>query len=175
MLAQIYVAAGATAIITDDITDKRPDGTVCGWVVSTVQSIDLTQVLAQSTAQFNTWFATIQGILGEDEAAALLAMIQANAADIEDLQEATETVTKVMAPENWDANKVYSFAADFPNDEYDIWVGLNADATSVQETEAWASAMIVGSATTNTVKAFGDKPTIELHVQVKATKKLGGA
>lgn len=47
VLAQVYVAAGATAITQAAITDKRSDDTVCGIVASTVTQIDFNQIQKQ--------------------------------------------------------------------------------------------------------------------------------
>ena len=38
VLAQIMVAAGATAITAGDITDTRADETVCGWITGRLKS-----------------------------------------------------------------------------------------------------------------------------------------
>lgn len=47
VLANIYVAAGATELTQADITDKRADKTVCGIVASTVTQIDFEQIQKQ--------------------------------------------------------------------------------------------------------------------------------
>lgn len=43
-LAQIYVAAGATAITENDITDERGDITVCGYVSSVLNDIRIVEL-----------------------------------------------------------------------------------------------------------------------------------
>lgn len=68
VLAQIRVNAGATSISTGNITDKRPDSAVCGWVTGTVDEIDLQQILAQSEAEFGEWFDAMKGQLSTDAA-----------------------------------------------------------------------------------------------------------
>lgn len=68
VLAQIYVGAGITAIIADDITDTRPDDDLCGWVTSTVESVPVDQIVTQMQAQFLTWFDEMKGQLSEDAA-----------------------------------------------------------------------------------------------------------
>ena len=50
--AEIYVAAGAVRITQSDITDKRPDTSVCGYVVAAVQTPDFTELYAQFSAEF---------------------------------------------------------------------------------------------------------------------------
>ena len=68
VLAQIRINAGATSISTGNITDKRPDAAVCGWVTGTVDEIDLQQILAQSEAQFGEWFDEMKDQLSTDAA-----------------------------------------------------------------------------------------------------------
>ena len=79
VLAQIYVGAGVTEILNSNITDTRPDTDLCGWVVGTVDAIDVEQLtnqaeaefrewLADSESDFYTWFATIQDVLDEETA-----------------------------------------------------------------------------------------------------------
>ena len=68
VLAQIYVGVGVTEITQANITDTRADTTLCGWVVGTVDEVDVQQMTAQAQAAFNEWFATIQDVLDEDTA-----------------------------------------------------------------------------------------------------------
>lgn len=77
VLAQVYVAAGATSITQANITDKRPDSSVCGWVTGTVEEVDISQIMSQSQTQFNEWFANIQEVLDEDTAGHLQNEIEA--------------------------------------------------------------------------------------------------
>ena len=69
VLAEVRVES--TSITQGNITDKRPDSSVCGWVTGTVDEIDLQQVLAQSEAQFNEWFDEMKGQLSTDAAGSL--------------------------------------------------------------------------------------------------------
>jgi hypothetical protein len=52
-LAQVYIAAGATAITQDTITDERANTSVCGYVTGLIDQIDTTNLFAQFTARFN--------------------------------------------------------------------------------------------------------------------------
>lgn len=101
VLAHVLVEAGSTSILQANITDKRSDPDLCGFVASTVDQIDFSQVQAQfdaymadykvkvsddyaqynhditsfeteAEALFNAWFATIQGILDEETAGHLM-------------------------------------------------------------------------------------------------------
>ena len=59
-LAQIAVAANATAISQADITDERNDSDVCGYVAGLIDQIDSTNLFAQFTAAFEEWFEEIK-------------------------------------------------------------------------------------------------------------------
>lgn len=52
VLAQIYVGTGVSSISQEDITDKRTDTDVCGYIAGTVNEMDFSQF----TAQFNQFF-----------------------------------------------------------------------------------------------------------------------
>lgn len=59
-LAQIAVAANAIAITQADITDERPDTSVCGFVTGLIDQIDTTNLFAQFTSAFNAWFDAVK-------------------------------------------------------------------------------------------------------------------
>lgn len=90
VLAEVAVAAGAVELSDEDITDKRPDNTVCGFVTGVVEQIDTTGLFSQYDAEFNSWFEGIQGILDEDTAGNLANQITA----IQEQMEETLTVEK---------------------------------------------------------------------------------
>ena len=90
VLAEVAVAAGAVELSAEDITDKRPDNTVCGFVTGVVEQIDTTGLFSQYDAEFNSWFEGIQGILDEDTAGNLANQISA----IQEQMEETVTVAK---------------------------------------------------------------------------------
>lgn len=68
VLAQIYVAAGATEITAANITDTRSDSDLCGWVTGTVEGVPVEQIVAQMTAQFMEFFERMKDQLDEDAA-----------------------------------------------------------------------------------------------------------
>lgn len=70
-LAQISVGAGIGSILQDYITDMRQNSSRCGIVTGTITQIDATNLFAQFTAAFNTWFQNIQSQLSGDVAANL--------------------------------------------------------------------------------------------------------
>lgn len=79
VLAEIYVAAGAVRVSQSVITDKRPDQSVCGYVMSAVSTPDFSELYAQFEAQtaealasqgvdFATWFQAMKDQLSTDAA-----------------------------------------------------------------------------------------------------------
>lgn len=102
VLAEIYVSAGATQILSNDITDKRADDSVCGWVTSTVESVPMDQIVSQMTAQFMTWFDEMKDQLSEDAAG--------------HLQQEIDTITGQLETLG---NAVAVHTANFANDEGD--------------------------------------------------------
>jgi hypothetical protein len=67
-LAEIYVSAGATAITAANITDKRANTSVCGYVTGLVDQIETSGMWAQLQDNFETWFEGIRGQLDGDTA-----------------------------------------------------------------------------------------------------------
>ena len=65
---------------------------------------------------------------------------------------------------------VYSFESDFPNATCDIEIELDSTATESQ-VEAWSSAKPAAVFGTNTMKALGDVPTVDIPVVVKKVMK----
>lgn len=68
VLAQIYIAAGATAITQAAITDTRKDTSLCGIVAATIKNPDFGQWYEQNEAQFTEWFDAMKGQLTTDAA-----------------------------------------------------------------------------------------------------------
>lgn len=88
IVATILVQSGAVSLTQADITDTRPDGTVCGWVTGTVDELDLEQILSQSEEKFGQWFEHIKGQLDTDVAGHLQN-------EIDELNEQLTSITKV--------------------------------------------------------------------------------
>ena len=59
-LAQIYVGADVSAITQADITDERPNTELCGFITGLIDQIDTTNLFAQFTNAFETWFDRVQ-------------------------------------------------------------------------------------------------------------------
>lgn len=104
-LAQIYVNAGVTSITQANITDTRPDADLCGWVVSTVDEIDITQIMSQNKAQFEEWFEHAKGQLDTDVAGHLQLEIDDINGTLDEMHYVT---TFPVAPTDW-VNNQYTF------------------------------------------------------------------
>lgn len=76
-----------------------------------------------------------------------------------------------MLASGWNTSaKTYSFESDYSPYSYDI--SVEPDSTcSDEQLEAWSEARIVGSATGNIVKAFGDVPTVDIPVILEVREK----
>ena len=112
VLAEVYIAAGATAVSQSVITDKRPDTDVCGYVISAVQTPDFSELFAQFEAQasefidtqtdeFLDWFDEMKDQLSEDAAGHLQLEIgtlsSLETTDKTDLVSATNENTEAIA------------------------------------------------------------------------------
>lgn len=73
---------------------------------------------------------------------------------------------RTILASNW-SDGVYSFENEFSSDIYDIEIELNSTATESQ-VEAWCNAKVTSVFNTNTMKALGDVPTVDIPVIVKA-------
>lgn len=79
--------------------------------------------------------------------------------------------TSLLKSSKWDATtKTYSFESTYPNANYDIEIALDSTATS-EQAEAFNDAQIVGSATSNVIKAYGDVPTVDIPIIIKVVEK----
>ena len=56
-LADILVTAQATSITQEDITDVRPDSSLCGWVAGLVQTVDTETLFLQWQTAYNAQYA----------------------------------------------------------------------------------------------------------------------
>lgn len=74
VLAQVKINAGATSITQTNITDTRPNNTMCGWCTSLIEQVDTTTLFNQwqtageeaqeeNQAAFNAWFQNVKETL----------------------------------------------------------------------------------------------------------------
>lgn len=80
------------------------------------------------------------------------------------------TITAITILKSGWSNGTYSFESSYPAATHDIEIALNSTATTAQA-EAFNGAQIVGSATSNVVKAYGEVPTVDIPVILRVVKK----
>lgn len=68
VLSTVVVQPNASKLNADDITDKRPDKTYCGFVTGVIDQIDTTELFKQYDAAFQTWFNEMKDQLSTDAA-----------------------------------------------------------------------------------------------------------
>lgn len=102
--------------------------------------------------------------------------LMVNVAEVEDeienfeVKENKAVITRgTMVASQWSEN-TYSFESTYPVARYNIEIALDSTATE-EQFNAFNSAQIVGSATTNIVKAFGDVPTVDIPIIIKVVTK----
>lgn len=183
VIAQIYVQAASIEIFQRNITDTRANSSLCGWVVSNIEEVDFDQIAAQfndyfddfkttNLNSFNTWFETIKGILGEDEAAELLQLIQANQASIESINGSLLSTTKTITiqPTEW-VDKKYTLNDPLitatSNQEWCLPVYNDSSDDAMFDAIDAARIRSGGqSAGKAIIKCQGDVPTIAIKLDV---------
>lgn len=118
VLAEIYVAAGATSIPQSVITDKRADKTVCGIVAGTVEEMDFSQFAAQFNDYYNyfvttnqqefiDWFNHLKAILDDNVAAHLQNEIDVINSELTNITNNIESTQRLVSDE-WDSATTYT-------------------------------------------------------------------
>lgn len=67
-LAYVYVAAGASSITQTNITDTRPDTSICGWVTGLIKQVDTSQLFLQWQTAYEEMYAQLQSWETEQKA-----------------------------------------------------------------------------------------------------------
>lgn len=75
VLSTILVQPNASKLNAEDITDKRPDKTYCGFVTGMVDQIDTTELFRQYDEAFKAWFNEMKDQLSTDAAGNLQTQI----------------------------------------------------------------------------------------------------
>lgn len=75
VLSTILVQPNASKLNAEDITDKRPDKTYCGFVTGLIDQIDTTELFQQYDDAFQTWFNEMKDQLSTDAAGKLQTQI----------------------------------------------------------------------------------------------------
>ena len=78
-------------------------------------------------------------------------------------------IETVMAATNW-VDNTYSFEDEYPHDHYNIEISVSSTA-SVDEFEAFGSAMICGKADSNVAVALSGAPSVDIPIVVKVVSK----
>ena len=68
ILSTIIVQPNASKLNAEDITDKRPDKTYCGFVTGVIDQIDTTELFRQYDDAFQNWFNEMKDQLSTDVA-----------------------------------------------------------------------------------------------------------
>ena len=176
-IAYVTIPANATSIIDDNI-EYVVGQSPCPFVTGILKTVDVSDLITQWKSQFqtwmndekedfDTWYETIKGILGEDEAGNLLNLIQENTAAIETNTPVTKTIT--IATSAWSSG-VYTL-----NDplitatSIQEWCLPEFNGSNQAEIEALQKANIVGygqSVGQAKIKCLEDVPTITVHIVV---------
>ena len=190
-IAYVTIPANATSIIDDNI-EYVVGQSPCPFVTGILETVDVSDLITQWKSQFQTWmneekadfdawYDTIKGILGEDEAGNLLNLIQQNTEAIETNTAAIETNTAAIET-NTPVTKTITIASSaWSSGVYTLNDPL-ITATSIQEwclpefngsnqaeIEALQKANIVGNGQSvgqAKIKCLGDVPTIKVHIVV---------
>ena len=183
VLAQIYIAAGATSITQAAITDTRKDTSLCGIVAATIKNPDFGQWYAQNEAQFSEWFTGMKDQLTTDAAGNLQTEIDAlketvgtNTSGIAANKEAIASNTAKLVTTS---KNITLAASSWSSGTYTISDSL-ITATSNQEIipatnisadqyKALVKASLVATGQTTgsiTIKAFGKTPSINIPVTI---------
>lgn len=75
ILSTIIVQPNASKLNAEDITDRRPDKTYCGFVTGVIDQIDTTELFQQYDDAFKIWFDEIKDQLSTDAAGNLQTQI----------------------------------------------------------------------------------------------------
>lgn len=68
VLSTVVVQPNASRLNAEDITDKRPDKTYCGFVTGVIDQIDTTELFKQYDDAFKNWFDEMKDQLSTDAA-----------------------------------------------------------------------------------------------------------
>ena len=127
---------------------------------------DLTTLKINELTQAQYKAALAAGTVNENE----LYMTEESNVDLTDFALKPTITTATLLASSWDSSNTYSFETNYPTSTYDIEVALDSTATA-EQAEAFNSAQIVGSATSNIIKAYGDVPTVDIPIIVKVVTK----
>ena len=154
----------------DDLTNKPTIPDVSGKADTTALTAhtgntDIHVTASQKTAWSGKYSKPSAGIPKTD----LASEVQASLNAVADKSNKPTFSQYTILTSGWSGG-VYSFESAFPSATYDIEIELDSTATESQ-VEAWSSAKPTAVFGTNTMKALGDVPTVDIPVIVKAVMK----
>ena len=154
----------------DDLTNKPTIPDVSGKADTTALTAhtgnaDIHVTASQKTAWSGKYSKPSAGIPKND----LASEVQASLNAVADKSNKPTFSQYTILTSGWSSG-VYSFESDFPSATCDIEIELDSTATESQ-VEAWSSAKPTAVFGTNTMKALGDVPTVDIPVIVKAVVK----
>ena len=154
----------------DDLTNKPTIPDISGKADTTALTAhtgntDIHVTASQKTAWSGKYSKPSAGIPKTD----LASEVQASLNAVADKSNKPTFSQYTILTSGWSSG-VYSFESDFPNATYDIEIELDSTATESQ-VDAWSSAKVTAVFGTNTMKALGDVPTVDIPVIVKAVMK----
>ena len=104
-----------------------------------------------------------------DEAQSIAGGDYATRAELNTKENKATITTATLLASGW-SNGTYSFETDYPAATYNLEIALDSTATTAQA-EAFNGAQIAGSATSNTIKAYGIVPTVNIPIVLKVVRK----
>ena len=154
----------------NDLSDKPTIPDVSGKADTTALTAhtgntDIHVTASQKTAWSGKYSKPSAGIPKND----LASEVQASLNAVADKSNKPTFSQYTILTSGWSGG-VYSFESDFPSSTYDIEIELDSTATEPQ-VEAWSSAKPTAVFGTNTMKALGDVPTVDIPVIVKKVTK----
>ena len=180
VLAQIYVAAGATKITQANITDTRSDTSICGIVTGTVKEMDYSQFASQfngyysqfkasNKADFDTWFNAMKGQLTTDAAGKLQTEIDTINSSVNSLNSKIGTTKKsiTLKAASWSSGTYTISDSLITAASYQEIIPAESITTdqmnALQRASLVQTAQAAGSIT---IKAFGTVPSIDIPIIV---------
>ena len=154
----------------DDLTNKPTIPDVSGKADTTALTThtgnsDIHVTASQKTAWSGKYSKPSAGIPKND----LASEVQASLNAVADKSNKPTFSQYTILTSGWSSG-VYSFESAFPSATCDIEIELDSTATESQ-VEAWSSAKVTSVFGTNTMKALGDVPTVDIPVIVKKVTK----
>ena len=154
----------------DDLTNKPTIPDVSGKadtiaLTTHTGNSDIHVTASQKTAWSGKYSKPSAGIPKND----LASEVQASLNAVADKSNKPTFSQYTILTSGWSSG-VYSFESAFPSATYDIEIELDSTATESQ-VEAWSGAKPTAVFGTNTMKALGDVPTVDIPVIVKAVMK----